>query len=193
VSSFGRDVLNRQLASLKSVVVDRVEGLSRARSAREGEGWVWLNRAIMGATMLRYDQESGVWDRRCGADGVDNTDLHCVSECSRTRNSRLRTGMTMYFASCKIKGIDEKKAYSNFVMGIDGKGEEVDVRTYKERGSCLKEIFESVMVGSLCLARDWFDWIFDRTDFELGWILCILIVYFCCNIIWFDLIYDAQV
>ena len=99
--------------------------VARARSAREGEDWRWINRAIMGATGIQFDREKGLWNKRCPEDGAINSDLHCVSECGATARIRKATGLSLYFASCSMKGLTPAQAYSNFVLGLDCRGEEV--------------------------------------------------------------------
>jgi hypothetical protein len=149
VETFCRTVLNDKLRELSSVPVDMVTAVRRARSAREGEAWRWVNRAVMGASMIRYSAVGEEWRNKCGPDQVVNSDLHCVSCCSKTREVRARTGMNSFFTSCRIKGVSATDGYRNFVLGLDNQGNEVDMDTYKERGQCLMEIFESVMVGPL--------------------------------------------
>jgi hypothetical protein len=147
VATHCKGLLNDKLEKLSSVPVDRVDCVKRAPSAREGEAWRWINKAIMGASMLRYSVTGEEWRSKCGPDQVTNTDLHCVSCCSKTRHVRARTGMNSFFTSCRIQGVSYKDGYRNFVLGLDNRGMCVDMDSYKERGICLMEISESVMVG----------------------------------------------
>ena len=115
----------------------------RVRSAREGEGWCYINRAIMGASGIRLNRTTGVWTPVCSEDAVENTDLHCVSSCSKTRGARRITGVSQFFASCRLKGLGEQEAYNNFILGLDWKGAEVPMEDYQERGVSLGEIFKA--------------------------------------------------
>jgi hypothetical protein len=131
----------------KSSVEIEVEGLKRERrrSAREGEEWSWVNRAIMGATGIRYNKDASTWRSECGVDRAMNTNFHCVFECSLTRDARQRTGLTMFFASCAYRGVKPKEAFSRFVLGLDGDGVEVKIGEYMERGRALSTIFKASM------------------------------------------------
>ena len=137
--------LKIKVESLTSVpILKEKVTVARARSAREGEDWRWINRAIMGATGIQYDREKGIWNKRCPEDGAINTDLHCVSECGTTATIRKATGLSLYFASCSMKGLTPAQAYSNFVLGLDSMGEEVALSDYRERGRTLGAVFKSV-------------------------------------------------
>ena len=118
-------------------------GTGRVRSAREGEGWGWINRAIMGASWLRLSRRTGVWTPTCSEDAVKNIDLHCVTSCSKTRGARRDTGISQFFASCRLKGLGEEEGYINFILGLDWKGVEVPIEDYQERGVSLRAIFKS--------------------------------------------------
>ena len=147
--------LKEKVKSLTSVPVlqERVT-VTRARSAREGEDWRWVNRAIMGATGIQYDREKSLWRKRCPEDGALNSDLHCMSECGATARIRKATGLSLYFASCSLKGLTPAQAYSNLVLGLDCRGEEVPEEDYRERGRSLAAVFKSVM-------GDNWGWFFD--------------------------------
>ena len=84
-------------------------------------------------------------DGPCNEDGPVNSDLLCVSECGATARIRRATGLSLYFSSCSIKGLSAAKAYSNFVLGLDCKGEEISMADYRERGRTLAAVFKSVM------------------------------------------------
>ena len=138
--------LRIKVESLSSVPILKENVMvARARSAREGEDWRWINRAIMGATGIQYDREKSLWNKKCPEDGAVNSDLHCVSECGATARIRRATGLSLYFSSCSIKGLSAAKAYSNFVLGLDCKGEEISMADYRERGRTLAAVFKSVM------------------------------------------------
>jgi hypothetical protein len=113
----------------------------RRRSAREGEEWSWINRAIMGASGIRYNKDASTWRSECGVDRAMNTNFHC----SLTRDARRKTGLTMFFASCAYKGIKPQEAFSRFVLGLDGKGDEVKMEEYRERGRALATVFKASM------------------------------------------------
>ena len=138
--------LKKKVGLLSSVPVlqERVT-MARARSAREGEDWRWINRGIMGAKGIQLDREKGLWYKRCPEDGAPNSNLHCVSECGATARIRKATGLSLYFASCSLKGLTPFQAYSNFVLGLDCRGEEVSEEDYRERGRTLAAVFKSVM------------------------------------------------
>ena len=138
--------LKIKVESLTSVpILKEKVTVARARSAREGEDWRWINRAIIGATGIQYDREKSLWNKKCPEDGAVNSDLHCVSECGATARIRRATGLSLYFSSCSIKGLSAAKAYSNFVLGLDCKGEEISMADYRERGRTLAAVFKSVM------------------------------------------------
>ena len=115
----------------------------RVRSAREGEGWSWVNRAIMGVTGIRNNRQTGDWDRMCEEDMVPNSDVHCVSECGHTKRQRRDTGINMFFTSCRMKGINVEKAYTLFILGQDWQGNEIPLSDYMERGTALCLVFEA--------------------------------------------------
>ena len=138
--------LKSKVSSLSSIPVVRENvRRERASTAREGEDWRWINRAVMGASGVQLDRERGVWRKRCPEDGAAFTDLHCVSECVATAKVRRDTGLSLYFTSCSVRGMTSKQAYSNFVMGLDSKGEEIDMDDYRDRGRTLAAVFKSVM------------------------------------------------
>ena len=95
--------------------------------------------------LIQYDREKSLWNKKCPEDGAVNSDLHCVSECGATARIRRATGLSLYFSSCSIKGMSAAKAYSNFVLGLDCKGEEISMADYRERGRTLAAVFKSVM------------------------------------------------
>ena len=140
---------------------DKVRGLSglsaaarelesgRVRSAREGEGWAWINRAIMGASGIKLNVETKEWSRMCEDDLVPNTDLHSVVHCSRTKRERRDTGTSLYFASCFVKNISEQRAYSNFILGLDWKGARISLADYQERGVSIMKIFKAAKTNWL--------------------------------------------
>ena len=106
--------LNLKISSLSSIQVMKPSlDFTRARAAREGEEWRWLCMGIMGSTGIRMTQ-AGQWNRFCLKDGVRNTDLHCVSSCSLNRRTRFVTGLTQFFASARVRGIDNKEAFKLF-------------------------------------------------------------------------------
>ena len=75
-----KERLKIKVKSLSSIpVMWKCVKRERASTAREGEDWRWVNRAIMGASGVQLDRESGVWRKRCPEDGAKFTELHCVS------------------------------------------------------------------------------------------------------------------
>jgi hypothetical protein len=144
VSGFGMDKLNERLTKYKNIMIKEVDTRQRLRSTKEGAAWGWINRAIMGSTMIQYSGVTGEWERRCSVDNSINSDLHCVSSCSATRDVRVKTGMSMFFTSCNVKDISDEVGYYNFVMGLDNDGSRITDKDYQERGNVLKEIFQSV-------------------------------------------------
>ena len=138
--------LKVKVKSLSSIPVLRQEvKKERAATAREGEEWRWVNRAIMGASGVQLDRESGVWRKRCPEEGAVFTELHCVSECAATAQVRRSTGISLYFTSCAVKGLTSRQAYSNFVMGLDSNGEKIGMEDYRDRGRTLGTIFKSII------------------------------------------------
>ena len=115
----------------------------RVRSAREGEGWTWVNRGILGASGVKLNAGTREWNRMCDDDMVPNTDLHSVVHCSRTKRERRDTGVSLYFASCAMKNITEERTYSNFLLGLDWKGAQISLADYQERGVSLGQIFKA--------------------------------------------------
>ena len=147
MDQYGEDWLEdraRKVSNLSAAALQL--GTGRVRSTREGEGWGWINRAIMGASGIRLCRRTGVWTPVCSQDAVANTDLHCVSSCSKTRRARRDTGVSQYFASCHLKGLGEEAAYTNFILGLDWKGAEVPMEDYQERGVSLGEIFKAAKI-----------------------------------------------
>ena len=151
MKEYGEEWLQRKMegvSSLSTAVKDM--GGMRVRSAREGEGWCWVNRALMGACGVRINRRTGEWNSRCLADGVLNSDIHSVVNCSKTRGVRRDTGVSMFFTSCHVKGISEETAYSHFIGGLDWEGNEITLSDYQERGVVLGKIFmtaENIAVG----------------------------------------------
>ena len=160
VEAVFRERLKIKVQSLSSIPVFwRDVKRRRAATAREGEDWRWVNRAIMGASGVQLDRESGVWRKRCPEEGAVFTELHCVSECAATAQIRRQTGISLYFTSCAVKGLTSKQAYSNFVMGLDSSGEEIEVEDYRDRGRTLGVIFKSIM-------GDNWGWFISSHNFE---------------------------
>lgn len=136
--------LNEKVAGLSSIpIISTITDLQRARSAREGEAFWWINRAIMGCTGIRFSREVQAWRKVCPEDGKTATDLHFVSECSGTSRIRNTTGMNMYFTSTRVSGLSTAQAYSNYVKGLNSAGEEVSIQDYVERGRTLAAIFKT--------------------------------------------------
>ena len=144
VSSHCLDDLNVKLASLSSIpIIQTGTCLHRARSAREGKEFTWINRAIMGCTGIQYNREQALWRKVCPEDGKPARDLHFVSECAGTARVRKQTGMSLFFTSCEMKGLTREESYSNFLKGLDAKGEQVDLVDFIERGKTLETIFKT--------------------------------------------------
>ena len=117
--------------------------VGRLRSAREGEGWTWVNRAILGASGVRLKGRTKEWRPMCEDDMVPNTDMHSVMHCSRTKRERRDTRISLYFSSCAVKNITEERAYSNLILGLDWKGAQITLAHYQERGVSLGKIFKA--------------------------------------------------
>ena len=144
MEQFGEEWLEEKMASISGLPEAAKELQDgRVRSAREGEGWAWVNRAIMGASGVRLNGVVREWNRMCDDDLVPNTDLHCVAHCSRTKRERRDTGISMYFTSSAIKGISEERAYSNFILGLNWEGAEIPLKDYQERGVSLGHVFKA--------------------------------------------------
>ena len=103
--------MNEKLTSLKSVPkLDQVDVLSRARSAREGEEWYWINVARMGVWAIKRQLGGMTRNRMCRRDGENDTDIHCVTECSNTASIRTETGVSQFFIVAKMRGVSVQKA-----------------------------------------------------------------------------------
>ena len=136
--------LRSKLEDLPSVVVERPVKLRRARSAREGQGWNWVNMAVMGSYGIKRQLgDDGRRRRLCSVDGVANTDLHCVTSCSLNAKTRMDTKVSQFFTSCKVGGISLEVAYLRFVSGLSGGGNEISNADYEERGRCLEKLFKA--------------------------------------------------
>ena len=145
------DQLNLKLSGLKSVqAIKPIIQLRRARSAREGEQWRWVNMALMGSTGVRMLQQEGKWNRMCLKDGVLNTDLHCVTSCSLNKRTRIETGLNYFFACARLKNVNKKNAYKLYLAGRDLAGEYVDEATYRDRAKTLEDIFEAAVGPTVC-------------------------------------------
>lgn len=140
------EVMKAEVGSKSSMELER-KGLRRTRraSAREGEDWNWINRVIMGASGIRYNERASTWRTECEVDVTRNTDFHCIYECTKTANARDKTGVRMFFTSCMNKGIKPKEAFSRFVLGQDGRGNKVKPEDYRERGRALETIIKASM------------------------------------------------
>ena len=143
VSSHCLAELQIKVASLSSISIDpgSITCLERMRSAREGEAFNWINRAIMGCTGIQFDGIT--WRKLCPEDGRKSTDLHFVSECMGTARARKETGLNSFFTSCDLIGIGKKDAYSNFLRGLSASGEFIKMEDYVERGRSLGAIFKT--------------------------------------------------
>ena len=76
-----KERLKIKVKSLSSVpVMWKCVKRERASTAREGEDWRWVNWAIMGASGVQLDRETGVWRKRCPEDGAKFTEL--IRVCS---------------------------------------------------------------------------------------------------------------
>lgn len=136
--------LNEKLDNLSSVVIKPLEEVKRARSAKEGKDWNWINMAIMGSYGVRRQVgDDGRRRRLCPVDQVPNTDLHCVTECSLNARTRIDTQVTQFFNSCRVMGISTSLAYTRFVGGLSGDGLQVPDAVYEERGRCLERVFKA--------------------------------------------------
>ena len=143
VGSYSIDCLNENILRLVSVPkLGQVCELSRAKSAREGEEWHWLNIARMGVWAIKRQLGANGRNKICSRDGVNDTDLHCVAECTKTAGVRKETGVSQFFTSAKLLGIGMPKAYAMFVHGQDLSGNLLSDEEYKERGRCLATIFQ---------------------------------------------------
>ena len=142
--------LNLKISSLSSIQVIKPSlDFNRARTAREGEEWRWLCMGIMGSTGIRMTQ-AGQWNRFCLKDGVRNTDLHCVSSCSLNRRTRFVTGLTQFFASARVRGIDNKEAFKLFLNGLSLEHECVNTEVYRDRARSLQAVFETAAGATVC-------------------------------------------
>ena len=133
-----------KLENLPSVMAERPQELRRARSAREGKAWNWVNMAIMGSYGIQRQMgDDGRRRRLCPVDQVPNTDLHCVTACSLNNKTRSDTNVTQFFNSCRVMGISTELAYRRFISGLTGDGESISEADYEERGGCLEEIYKA--------------------------------------------------
>ena len=143
VGTFCIEKLNEKLEKLKSVPqLEPVCKLTRARSAKEGEDWEWINLARMGAWAIKRQLEPEGRRKYCVRDGKDNTDLHCVTDCTNTKTVRQETGVNNFFTAAKLRNIPAKESYAMLIHGLDLDGNSVSDQDYKERGRCLARIFE---------------------------------------------------
>ena len=150
VSAHCRDELNARMETLTSLPqCETIERLERARSAREGEEWFWINLARMGGLSIKRQIEEEGRVGVCRRDGVRNTDLHCVSECRNTEAERRKTGVSQFFTCCRTRGISDKAGYAMFVSGLNIEGCPIKDEDYKERGECLAAIFKSSVIKDL--------------------------------------------
>ena len=150
VGSNSINKLNDKINSLVSMPkLEEVYELSRAKSAREGEDWHWLNVARMGVWAIKRQLGANGRNKICSRDGVKDTDLHCVTECSTTAEVRKETEISNFFTAAKLRGMMLKKAYALFVHGQDLSGNLVSDEIYKERGRCLATIFQKAEGQSL--------------------------------------------
>ena len=156
VASASLEVLNCKLEKLSSVPkLDEIVELSRARSAREGEDWHWINIARMGAAAIQRQLGVNGRDKICSRDGVTNTDVHCIAECSKTVNARRETEVNKFFTSARIRGLTIEKSYAVFVHGLDLEGNTIPDADYKERGRCLAHIFQRAEGQNITENRGW--------------------------------------
>ena len=114
-------------------------------STKEGADWMWVNRAIMGATGIKLVGRNALWRARCQVDNAVNSDFHCVFECSQTSGIRRDTGVSLFFASCNAKNIPPEQAYEFFITGRDSKGDVISEEDYRERGHSLGSTFKAKM------------------------------------------------
>ena len=66
-----------------------------------------------------------------------------MSSCSLNKRTRITTGLNLFFASARLKNIDQKKAYKLHIGGFDLDGEAVDEATYMDRATTIQDIFEA--------------------------------------------------
>ena len=112
------------------------------------EDCFWINLARMGGCSIKQQVESsGVVSSICAKDGAKNTDVHCVVDCGRTKEQRRKTGTSQFFSVCKLRGISVSEAYRMFIEGQDVEGNDVTNEDYRERGRCLAEIFENLVIN----------------------------------------------
>ena len=147
MEQYGEEWLEERLRDVSSLAAAARElEVGRVRSAREGEGWTWINRAILGASGIKLNGRTKTWNRMCDDDMVPNTDVHSVVHCSRTKRERRDTGVSLYFASCSLKNIPEERAYTNYILGLDWKGARISLSDYQERGVSLGQIFKAAKI-----------------------------------------------
>ena len=97
----------------------------------------------MGCTGIQCNWEQALWRKVCPEDGRPTRDLHFVSECAGTARVRKQTGMSLFFTSCGMKGLTREEAYSNFLKGLDSKGDQVELGDFVERDKSLEAIFKT--------------------------------------------------
>ena len=150
VSQHFKVKLNSKLADLKKMpAVTKIDILERAMSSREGEEARWLNKTIMGVSGVRCSGGEGQWRERCERDGEENSEKHCLTECSVTSRIRKETGVSGFFTACKVKGIRINEAYKYFVTGKDFEGRAISWNDYRERGSSIASIMKTKFKYSL--------------------------------------------
>ena len=155
VGAHSIDNLNDKIERLVSVPrLEQICELSRARSAREGEDWHWINIARMGVWAIKRQLGANGRNKICSKDLVNDTDLHCLTECSKTTAVRKETGVSKFFTSAKLRGISLRKAYALFTHGRNLDGNEVSEDTYRERGRCVATIFQKAEGQSLPEGRN---------------------------------------
>ena len=137
---------NEKINSLVSIPIrGALTQLGMARSAKEGSEWMWINRAIMGASGIKQIGTNRLWRARCPDDNSLNSELHCVAECSQTAAIRKATGLSLFFSSCSLMNISTELAYEYFITGLDSRGDEISEADYRERGRSLASIFKARM------------------------------------------------
>ena len=140
------DLTNKRINALPSIPVQgTLVELKRADTAKEGTDWMWLNRAVMGATGIKLVGKNALWRARCQEDNAPNSDFHCVFECSQTANIRKATGVTLFFTSCGEKGLAPEVSYKFFITGLNCEGDKISEDDYMERGRSLASIFKAKM------------------------------------------------
>ena len=90
----------------------------------------------MGVWAIKRQLGANGRNRICSRDGVNDTDLHCVADCTKTAGVRKETGVSQFFTLAKLLGIGTQKAYALFVHGQDLSGNLLSDEEYQERGRC---------------------------------------------------------